>query len=431
MTVQFDLGGDNQDHGRALAIQPDGKIVLAGFAELNGGDYDFAVARLLADGSLDSGFAGVGKAVYGFNLVGGDTGDFARAVAVQPDGKIVVAGQASYDLAGSTTFAVLRLLPDGQYDPGFGSGGKTAITFGTGTEYATAVAIQPNGKIVLAGVAVSGANYQFGAVRLNANGTLDTSFSGDGKQTIGFDLGGGLYDAASDVVIQPDGKIVLVGEAEQTGGSPLGGKVFAVARLLGNGTLDNTFNNDGKVTYEFNQDHRMGSVALRPGGEILLAGSVYYSATDADFLVVQFDSNGFLDLSFNGGGYSLIAFDVQPGMLDFARDLAIESDGRIVVVGSAQVQSDDFDFAIAHLDAAGGPAQDYFQVRVPFNVAGGVNDAAHGVALQNDGKIVVAGLAEFANPDFDFAVVRLFGSSPLFADGFESGNTFAWSLAVP
>ena len=249
-TIRFDIGGGLGDHGRAVAIQADGKIVVAGFSEFSTGDFDFAVTRLLPNGSLDSSFGFGGKATVAFDYAGGDNSDFAFDVAVQPDGKIVVAGQASYGLPGisASSFAVARLLPNGLLDPSFSGDGKTAVTFGIGFEYASALAIQPDGKIVLAGRATDGNNSQFGVARLHADGTLDTTFSGDGKQTIGFDLGGSLHDAVSDIALQPDGRIVLVGEAQQYPSFPLGGAIFAAARLLANGNLDTTFSNDGRAT---------------------------------------------------------------------------------------------------------------------------------------------------------------------------------------
>ncbi|WP_329316775.1 calcium-binding protein (plasmid) [Streptomyces sp. NBC_01278] len=219
------LGGDGavvagftpaspQDAGgtaRGMALQPDGKIVSVGY--VGNTAFDIGVARYNTNGSLDTSFSGDGMVTADF----GGT-EFGNAVAVQPDGKIVAAGN------GGAGIALLRYTANGSPDTGFGTGGRTSVAFPGDGGTANAMALQPNGKIVLAGRAdypnSSEAN-DFGLVRFNPNGAVDTGFSGDGFAVTGF----GDYDEARGVLVQPDGNIVAAGYGA--------GFAFALARYQG------------------------------------------------------------------------------------------------------------------------------------------------------------------------------------------------------
>ena len=213
---RLDFGG--VDLGGGVALQPDGRIVVAGASDA-GGSYDMAVARLLApEGTFDPSF---GAGANGRSLANFGGTDIANAVTLQPDGRIVVAG--SSDAAGIGDVAVARLLPGGRLDDSFGDGGKTLVDLGSG-DAARAVALQPDGKILLAGSSGDTDNDDFAVVRLQPNGRPDTTFGTNGHSLVNF--GGG--DFARAVALQPDGGIVAVGY------SVTGGKAdIAVARLLG------------------------------------------------------------------------------------------------------------------------------------------------------------------------------------------------------
>ncbi len=204
------------DEAFAVALQPDGKIVAAGGAVVGSSPFDFALTRYNPDGSLDPTFGTDGKATTDF----GGT-DEALAMALQPDGKIVAAGQAftgsSPDFA--VDFAVARYNPDGSLDSTFGTGGKVTTDF-AGFDAARAVALQPNGKIVAAG----GSSFDFAVARYKKHGSLDPSFGPGGKVTTDF---ASSTDVARAVALQPDGKIVAAGDAA-TGTS----FDFALARYL-------------------------------------------------------------------------------------------------------------------------------------------------------------------------------------------------------
>ncbi|MGW6710728.1 calcium-binding protein, partial [Streptomyces sp. NPDC054956] len=196
---------------QGMALQPDGKILAVGY--VGNTAFDIGVARYLPDGSLDTSFSGDGMVTADF---GGH--EFGKAVAVQPDGKIVASG------SGDAGFALLRYNADGSPDTGFGTGGRTSVSFPGDGGTAYAMALQQNGKIVLAGrgdAPNTSELGQFGLARFHTNGTVDTGFGGDGFVLTGF----GEIGEARGVLVQPDGKIVAAGYGA--------GYAFALARYVG------------------------------------------------------------------------------------------------------------------------------------------------------------------------------------------------------
>src|SRR5262245_9715242 len=234
----------------SVVVQPDGKIVVAGGAFPNFTFLgDIAVVRYNADGSLDTSFGGTGIVITNF----GTTGSYAFDVKLQPDGKIVVAGthfvafQAS-EQSSDTNFALVRYNPDGSLDTGFGNlGGAVSTDFNGGNDDAFSLIVQPDGKLVAVGSAISQADfYDFAAARYNADGTLDGSFDGDGK--VRLDFGNHDFDRAHSAALQADGKIVAAGFTIYDGGLS---QPFALARWNADGTLDGSFDGDGKAEIDF------------------------------------------------------------------------------------------------------------------------------------------------------------------------------------
>lgn len=220
--VVVDVAGE-LDRAYAAALQPDGKLVIAGEVRADRGDPgDVGVVRLDADGTLDTTFGTGGKVHIDYadsDSSDGDPGDFDTAsdIALQPDGKIVIAGSM---LVGSTSdYLVARLTADGSRDGSFGTNGLVTTAFGTLQDIAEAVAIQLDGKIVVAGSASSSAVTDFGLVRLHSDGTFDSSFGGGGALIVDF-FGGA--DGANDLVVQPDGKLVAAGVARNGAANGVG-----------------------------------------------------------------------------------------------------------------------------------------------------------------------------------------------------------------
>jgi uncharacterized delta-60 repeat protein len=282
----------------------------------NGSNSDVAVARYNADGSLDSGFAG-GKVQ--FDLAGAD--DVAQAVAVQADGKILVAGYTGN--GAERNFVVLRLNADGTLDTaGFNTKGWVSLDYAGGADVVNAIAVQADGKIVLAGSADRGASTtqgDFALARFNSDGTLDSTFGTAGKQTTDF---GNSPDFAEALAIQAsDGKLLVAGHSSAGGNAD-----FAFARYNVDGSPDPSFGTNGKTTQDF------------AGG--------YTGASTRDFAVVRLMANGAPDAQFGVNGKTQIDFS---GGDDLADSMAVQPDGRIIVAGWAATANGD-DFAMLRLN---------------------------------------------------------------------------------
>jgi uncharacterized delta-60 repeat protein len=332
----------------AVAIQADGKIVVAGSVQNTGLDYDFGVTRLNTDGTLDTTFGIAGLSVAAFNLGGtGNNTDIAQGVAIQADGKIVVAGSARNAL-NRNVFAVDRLNSNGYFDTTFGVGGKQTLSFTlTGDQAANAVAIQADGRIVAAGVAVDGAGQdEFAVARLDTAGAVDPSFGTLGKVLVNLP---GANEEANALAIQADGKIVVVGNSTQAPGN----LDFAAARLNTNGTLDTTFNKVGYQTVDFNGGVDFGNgVALQKDGKILIGGQAAVTGANTDFGVTRLNPDGTLDATFGTKGKATVAFDLGNNNVDYASGVALQADGRIVLAGTVDNKgAANQDFAATRLTA--------------------------------------------------------------------------------
>lgn len=262
-------------YASALALQPDGKILAAGtdyvdFSSEASSDTDFAIARYEPDGSPDFGFGSGGQATTDFERLNDD----AFAVLLRTDGRIVAVG-SSRDRLSDYDFAVVRYLSNGQLDAAFGTGGKTSTDFNKGFDRARAAVLQPDGRIVAAGFAITpnGGRENFAAVRYLADGALDTAFSGDGMAQVSF---GSCCQMANEVLLQRDGKLVLVGFPD----SESSDSDFTLARLNRNGTLDATFGDQGRVRTSFG-DLNGGAygAVLQPDGRIVAVGFQAYYPT--------------------------------------------------------------------------------------------------------------------------------------------------------
>ena len=317
--VLTDFSGLSEDHARSVAVEPGGKVVVAGFSDMGGGR-DFALARYHHDGSLDPSFGSGGKVLTDF----GGPSDLALDAALAPNGKIVAAGTSDFD------FAVARYNRDGSLDPSFGSGGTVITGFGPGSfDEAWGVALEPGGKIVVAGE--SGGD--FALVRYDRNGNLDPSFGSGGKVLT--DIGGASSDAALAVAVEPDGKIVATGN---TGTAPFTDFDFALVRYNRDGNVDPTFGSGGRVVTAFGVarfDEAWG-VAIQPEGKIVVAGLTDAPADD-EFAVARYDHDGSPDPSFGSGGKIMSGSIGQE-----AFDVALEPSGKAIVAGDGFGTSEDF-----------------------------------------------------------------------------------------
>ena len=326
------LRAATQDEGVTVLIQPDGKILLAGSSGANFGSGDFAVARYTTNGSLDASFASGGIVIASVGANGGAV----TSAALQPDGKVVLAGTRNSTATSSASFALLRLTTTGAIDATFGTAGfvfaTVAVPSGNQSGDFAAVAVQPDGKIVLAGSVPLGSspfyNKGFAALRFNPSGSLDSSFGSSGQALVTISPG-----YLVDVKLQPDGKIILAGYSSGTSSND-----FALARLQSNGSLDASFGDGGKTTTDFGNgsyDYAAG-LCLEPNGKILVVGDASYpvgSGFADDFAVARYNPNGSLDTSFGTAGMLLTPIGSRD---DRAQDCLAQPDGKIVVAGYSE-----------------------------------------------------------------------------------------------
>jgi uncharacterized delta-60 repeat protein len=369
---------DFDDESWGIALQSDLKIVMGGRDRLNYccGDDDFAVLRYNSNGSLDTaGFdptGAFGDVVKrpGITDTQMDTlWDIGRPMVLQPDGKILLAGPVRIGGGGGQyDFGIARYNTNGSLDTAtFGGGtGKVKTPVGPGDDYANAILVQADGKIVIVGASVTATDYDFSLVRYNANGTLDGTFGAGGKVVT--DLRGGL-DWAAAAVLQPDGKFVVAG------GSSNGSNTdFAVVRYNSNGTLDTSFGTGGMTFTPIGPgDDDAGALALQPDGKIVLAGSAS-NGTDNDFALVRYNSDGTIDTSF---GFSGKVTTPIGGGDDIARAVVLQPDGRIVAAGeSYNTANQDSDFAMVRYNPDG--SLDYGCGQVSYSVGTNAGDLKTG-----------------------------------------------------
>ena len=382
-TVTTQFGGKNT----AMALQADGKIVMAG-----GSIADFLLARYNADGGLDATFGAGGLVTTD---IGGFTQEEARAVVVQPDGKIVVAGNVRIsEVRGGTLFdefdfTLVRYNADGSLDTGFGAAGKARSSV---LGRAFALALQSDGKIVVAGDdALAAAVSNVKLARFKTDGSLDTSFGALGSVTTDVTPG---VDGANNVVMQPDGKIVVSGAFSKSSAT-------GVARYLSNGTPDGSFGTFGSVALDgaFVGD----GLALQGDGKLVLVGSKQVGVGTANvtqFELRRLNADGSVDATFGSGGTVNTAFGTSQ---DAAQSVALQADGKILVSGTAN----GFRFGLARYNVDG-------TLDVGFAESGkltiaffGLGASAENVAVLPDGKILLGGFAsDVRRPGYALARVN-------------------------
>jgi uncharacterized delta-60 repeat protein len=381
------------DYAFGIAVRPDEKIVVSGQSGIYP-DLHSALARYNKNGHLDSSFGTGGKVVVTFD----SSSDYLYAPVIQSDGKIVAAGSTR-----GTAFLLARFNADGSLDQTFGNNGSVETTFGDPTAAARAVVLQADGKIIVVGVSGAGSYSElndFALARYNPDGSLDPSFGTGGKVKTHFPGVFNTGSSATSAALQFDGKLVVGGhyKNERTPHQ------FALARYNSNGTLDSTFGRAGKVMTRMGLGDAFSfGIALQSNGSIILAG---YSDTtqDHDFSLASYSSNGTLDPSFGNGG--LVTTDFGGATDDIAYAMTMQSDGKLIVAGRTG-EYPQFDFGLIRYSSNG-------QLDQSFGTGGKVatnfssSDQAYAIALQPNGKIVLAGIS-FNGANFDFTVARYLG----------------------
>jgi uncharacterized delta-60 repeat protein len=377
MDSSFGAGGKVEvDFGVSVApsdatLQPDGKIVVVGTTDnFQIAAQVFGVARFLPNGSLDSTFGNGGSAMTAFT----DFINTPNAVTIQPDGKIVVAGETQSSNGSINRFAVARFNPNGSLDTSFGSGGQVtteffSVTFGGGREVADVILLQPDNKIIVAGVAIQGARQPANSalVRLNPNGTLDPTFGNGGLvavnkigmitalallsngQILGLNDVGGIAQFDSRGNLAPSvtsGTIVAASNNgrsafESTGRFVIAGAARGATRrdvdvtvisFNPTGSIDHTFNSP---VFDYGQEdltfHNLAqAIAVEPNGKIVVGG-ISFNSTEAVFGLARLNTNGSLDSTFGNGGVLTTRFEGS----DQVSSIIIQPDGKILAIGQA------------------------------------------------------------------------------------------------
>jgi len=378
----------------AVAIQPDGKIVVVGSGSTRTGSGVFAVTRYNHDGTLDRSFSGDGQVHTSFfarRSAGG------RAVAIQPNGRIVVGGTTETP-NNNTAFAFVRYLPDGSLDRSFSGSGKLVVRKVGGMHVYEISDIALGDGTIVASAYAAARRYMFGVIRLTRRGVLDTTFSDDGLAITRFSRHRAF---AESVAVRSDGAIVAVGSARARAR-------FAVSRFLPDGTHDPSFSDDGKRTIAFGgRGSWAADVALQGDGRIVIAGTVRHGPDTLDYghlsvAIARCNADGSLDTSFAGDGKRWTSAE---GNLN-ASTVAIQSDGKILIGGQSTPTVDEYpdDFLLARYTADGSLdptfAGDGIRVR-SFRLDDWIED----MALQANGKIVVVGASQ-GRPPRGYAVAR-------------------------
>jgi uncharacterized delta-60 repeat protein/uncharacterized repeat protein (TIGR01451 family) len=310
--VYIDFGAS--DYCQSVLFQPDGKIVAVGsFTDDYSTFSKIALARMNTDGNLDNTFGTAGKVI---TTVG--TFDFILSAALDDAGKIVVGG-AHYNGTGSD-FLLARYLSDGSIDSTFGTNGIVITSFGTDA-YGLSVALQPDGKIIAAGAAGTYGYADFAMARYLSDGTPDAGFGTAGLLTVDM----GQNDSISDIELQPDGKIVVAGNSSQMNGT----LDIVLARFNADGSLDAAFGNSGKVVSDFGDHDWCFALALQQNEKILAGGSITLPGQSWPQNIVRYNSDGSIDNSFGQNGIAVN--NANAGFM--CNSMALQHDGKIIAGG--------------------------------------------------------------------------------------------------
>jgi uncharacterized delta-60 repeat protein len=384
VTTDFGDGSATSASPRAVAIQPDGKIVVAG-----DDSSQIVLVRYNPDGTLDAAFGNGG--IVTTKSGGPPFLSSAVAVVLQPDRKIVVAGRVpgSGATGSKSGFGIARYNPDGSLDTSFGDGGEVRTDFGIPAD-ARAMVLQPDGKMIVAGGVQSGFFNGFALARYNSNGSLDPSFGSGGTVITTNFTASNLSGLANALTLQADGKIVAAGTFGRPPSLfvPLTTDGFALVRYNANGTLDPTFGNGGKVTTVFNSNEQATGVAFQPDGKIVASGGTSPPGVGKiHFALARYNADGSLDPTFGACGSGKVTTDIESHGNDTASNFTLQPDGKIIL-------ADGFDgFVLARYNPNGSLDTSFGAGGEVISSAGGLVGGIRAIALQRDGKIVAVAAA--------------------------------------
>lgn len=406
----------------AMALQSDAKIVIVSSCKI-GATWDLCLLRYFANGVIDTAF-GVNGAVT-TDLQGAD--DFAAGIAIQPDGKIVVAATCENTLTITTRrdFCVARYTTTGALDSTFSGTGIVRTSFSNFDDVATSVTLQYDGKIVVAGYCANNAGMfnstnTFGiemcVARYTDSGDLDTSFDGDGKlrTSIGGTSASFVRNKANAVAIASDGKIVLTGSRYVGTASGFTDTDLLLVRLLPDGALDTTFSSDGIVTRAWTSWIYGSAVTIQPDGRILIAGYRIggCGAPTECMIALRYNESGSQDTTFGVSG--VVGVDVSAvGTAAYTHSITLQNDGKIVLAGNCGGEvsgSRKFCFARLHGD---GSLDNSFSTDGIGSVSWRADGLDYGfaVAITRSGNILLGGYCSPNVNEVAFCIARREGGA--------------------
>ena len=368
--------GNSDDQMFGVAIQPDGMVLGVG-QTFNAGNasYDLALARFLPSGLPDPTFGAGGRVVTALSPYN----EAALAVAVQPDGKIVVAGYTYGSGAGTADFLVVRCLADGSLDTSFGGAGSVLIDFAGSDDRAVAVALRPDGRIVVGGSAAVSGFLKFAAAQLLPNGDRDASFGANGITYVSIDRF--AHDFPQGMALQADGAIILAGKRQFDDGTTS----LVLVRLTANGMLDTSFGDGGFSIDPSISLNGANAAVVQPDGNIVIGG--HQRQIKDDCMLRRYLPNGSLDTSFGASGTVVVSQSCS-----FIYALALQPNGKIVGVGAFNTSFLGFaDLPVLRLNPDGSPDASFGSNGLRLFSIGTMNDAGLGVALRPSGRIVIGG----------------------------------------
>lgn len=389
------------------AVQPDGKIVVVGSILVAGGaGFDMLIVRYNENGTIDTTFADQGQKIISVNSMS----DHATSVAIQADGKIVVAG-SSQSFTSVTDFTVIRLSSGGQLDSTFGLGGIKLVAPTANGNGAMGMALQTidgQEKIVVAGYGQGQSQPVMAFVRLNSNGELDPNFGTGGIATISSTS---AMEYAYDVAIQNGGgenKIVGAGYSRFNLGGGSYRDDFAVVRLLSNGTPDAGFGTVGKVRTQMAGTSGARGVVIQrvDQTEKIVAGGYTFRAGANDFSLARYNADGALDTTFGTQGRAYL--DIAGNKEDQIQDLLIQPDGKMIGVGWTRTafSAPGQDFALARFNADGSLDKSFGACGKVVTDLGSDTDIAYGGALAPDGRVIAVGEFQATPSSADISIAR-------------------------
>jgi uncharacterized delta-60 repeat protein len=367
---------NNTIQANDVAVQSDGKIIVVGYVINANANADYSVIRLNPDGTLDTTFGVGGK--LSLNIL---NYDLAEKVIIANDGKIYVGGTSgSNSIYSGVNFTVVRLNSDGSYDTSYGSNGKAVVNFSGNYNFFRNMTLQNDGKLLVCGkntVDVTGNYSDFAIARFSADGTLDFDFSNDGKVTLNIKS----EDSANAIIVQPSGNIIVAGT---------GSGEACFARYFSDGTLDTSFGTAGKINIAIGGlSTNINDAKMQSDGKIVVSGYSYSNANGGyNSLIARFEANGTLDTTYGTNGYTIK--DVDSNSEDQNIALLLQPDGKAISCGRVNTGGTYY-FSILRYTTSGILDTTFSNDGILLTSFGTSWSFGTGLALQPDGKLVVSG----------------------------------------